>query len=379
MFETLSRHLTQVQSVLFPYLREEIGPGTELHMKVVTTLETIGMEQFIGLIAWPGEVGRPPRDRRPIARAFIAKAVLNLSTTRQLLDRLKIDVVLRRICGWEKRSDIPSESVFSRVFAEFSESELPGRIHAALITKVYEGEIVGHLSRDSTEIEAREKPVVKERKEPKQLHRKRGRPKKGEEAPPKAPTRIEKQQTMTVEEMLEDLPKECDVGCKRNSKGHQESWIGYKLHLDVADRGVPITAILTSASVHDSQAAIPMAMISQGRVTNLYDLMDAAYDVPAIRAQCAALGHVPLIDINTRRDTERKKELLDEKARLKRIGFETPESVRFRERTTVERANSRLKDEFGARSVRVRGHAKVSCHLMFGVLALAADQLSRIV
>lgn len=41
--------------------------------------------------------------------------------------------------------------------------------------------------------------------------------------------------------------------------------------------------------------------------------------------------------------------------------------------------NARLKDEFGGRHVRVRGHAKVYCHLMFGVLALAVDQLMQLV
>ena len=40
-----------------------------------------------------------------------------------------------------------------------------------------------------------------------------------------------------------------------------------------------------------------------------------------------------------------------------------------------ERVNARLKDEFGGRVVRVRGHAKVLCHLMFGVLALTANQM----
>ena len=32
----------------------------------------------------------------------------------------------------------------------------------------------------------------------------------------------------------------CTVGCKRNSKGHQESWIGYKVHLDVIDGDLPV-------------------------------------------------------------------------------------------------------------------------------------------
>jgi hypothetical protein len=37
-----------------------------------------------------------------------------------------------------------------------------------------------------------------------------------------------------------------------------------------------------------------------------------------------------------------------------------------------------MKDEFGARHLRVRGPAKVMAHLMFGVLALTADQLLRL-
>jgi hypothetical protein len=41
--------------------------------------------------------------------------------------------------------------------------------------------------------------------------------------------------------------------------------------------------------------------------------------------------------------------------------------------------NSALKDNYGARFVRVRGHDKVLCHLMFGILALAVEQLMRLV
>jgi hypothetical protein len=42
------------------------------------------------------------------------------------------------------------------------------------------------------------------------------------------------------------------VGCKRNSKGHQESWIVYRLHLDTVDGDLPVSAVLTSASLPDS-------------------------------------------------------------------------------------------------------------------------------
>ena len=61
-----------------------------------------------------------------------------------------------------------------------------------------------------------------------------------------------------------------------------ENWNGYKLHIDTADNGIPISALLTSASVHDSQVAIPLATITARRIQNRYDLMDSAYDVPEI-------------------------------------------------------------------------------------------------
>jgi len=125
--------------------------------------------------------------------------------------------------------------------------------------------------------------------------------------------------------------------------------------------------------------AIDTAFSSAARVTNLYDLMDSAYDAPEITEHSASLGHVPIIDVNPRRDAELKERLRTEARAQRMAGYQYPEQRRFRERSTVERFNSRLKEEFGARHVRVRGHAKVLCHLMFGVLALSVDQLLRLV
>jgi hypothetical protein len=169
------------------------------------------------------------------------------------------------------------------------------------------------------------------------------------------------------------------VGTKKNSKGYKETWIGYKLHLDVADGQIPISCILTSASLHDSQAAIPLAFSTGQRVTHLYELMDSAYDAELIHQFVRDSGQIPLIDANPRRDQERKQELLDEQRRRKLLNHSSAEDIRYNERTTAERVNARLKDEFGGRMVRVRGNAKVMCHLMFGIVALAADQILRLV
>jgi hypothetical protein len=76
-----------------------------------------------------------------------------MSHTRELLDRLKSDASLRRICGWESQRELLHESQFSRAFAEFAASKLPQRLHAALIEATQKERVVGHISRDSTEID----------------------------------------------------------------------------------------------------------------------------------------------------------------------------------------------------------------------------------
>jgi len=367
-----------LQGVLFPALEEQLGPLTDKQRQLIAVLEVVQIEAMVG--PWQGGVGRPARNERAIARAFVAKAIYNLSLTRQLLDRLHNDASLRRLCGWESRREIPHESQFSRAFASFAASQLPQRLHAALIESTQKERLVGHISRDSTEIAAREKPVsAPAEAAPVKPPRKRGRPKKGEQPAPPEPTRLERQAKMTLTEMLDELPKACNVGCKRNSKGHQETWIGYKLHIDAADGQIPISCILTSASLHDSQAAIPLALMTAQRVSNLYDLMDSAYDAQAIHEHSRGLGHIPLIDAHPRRDQALKAELQAEQKRRKMLGYPSAEDLRYRERTTVERVNARLKDEFGGRMIRVRGHAKVMCHLMFGIVALAADQILRLI
>jgi hypothetical protein len=85
-----------------------------------------------------------------------------------------------------------------------------------------------------------------------------------------------------------------------------------------------------------------------------------------------------VIDRNTRRDTALKAEIVAERARRRLIKVPDPRDLTYNERTTAERANARIKDEFGGRHSRIRGHLKALCHLMFGVVALAADSIVRL-
>lgn len=363
LLERVSHYWNKVYGFLFPILEEELGELTAKQQQLINTLEIIRIEDFVETFSG---AGRPPENRKAIARAFVAKAVYNMTTTRELIERLSTDANLRRICGWVYSQSVPEEWSFSRAFAEFAKSDLPAKVHEALIKDNYSDQLVGHISRDSTEIEAREKPqkVEKEAIVP-PVKYSPGRPKAGEIRPLPEPTRMERQQGMTLEEMLVDLPKACNVGSKKNSKGFKETWVGYKLHLDAGDGQIPISCILSSASLHDSQASFPLAMMSDERVVNLYDLMDSAYDAEPIRSFSKTLNHIPIIDKNPRGGNS--------------IEFEPAKKEHYKERTTVERVFSRLKDEFGGKMVRVQGHAKVFAHLMFGILALTADQLMKFI
>ena len=375
LHRNLSESWSHIQGQLFPRLQEEVGPLQECHRRLVAVLEMARIEAFVQMIH--GLPGRPPADRFALARAYTAKAVLNLPTTAMLIDRLQVDAALRRLCGWEFVRSIPSETTFSRAFDEFAGYGLPERVHEALVKRTLgDDHIVGHISRDATAIEVREKPVKVEQpaEEPK---RKRGRPRNGEVMPAKEPRRLERQGAMSLSQMLADLPTACDVGAKRNAKGYKTSWTGYKLHIDTADGDIPVSCILTSASVHDSQVAIPLATMTSARCTNLYDLMDSAYDAPEIKEKSHALGHVPIIDHKTRRG---EKEAIAAEARARRVaGYELAEDLRYDQRSSAERVNANLKDNCGGKFVRVRGPAKVMCHLMFGIVVIAAEQLLRLV
>ena len=220
--EILSNYWFVFQRELFPALEEEVGPLGERCELFVTVLEFVRVERF--LASFHALPGRPQKDRAALARAFIAKAVFQLPTTRALIERLAVDRPLRRLCGWSRPGQVPSEAA------------LPSRLHEALIEKTMQGHLVGRVSRDSTAIKGREKPTPKPPAKPK---RGRGRPRRGDQRP-KQHRRLQRQPEMTLPQMLEDLPRACDVGVKRNAKGYQESWVGYKLHVDAADGAVPL-------------------------------------------------------------------------------------------------------------------------------------------
>lgn len=278
--ESVSWLMGTLQRNLIPGLEECCErPLTDKEQQLVSILELLHIERFAGRVA--RRFGRKPWERQALARAFVGKAVYNHPNTRATIEALRAAPVLRRLCGFVRRANVPSESTFSRAFGEFAEIGLGEKVHQALVAQWVTPELVGHISRDATAIEGREKPTAKP-KPPKPAPRKKGRPRRGEVREPKPETRLERQGRQSAQEALAELPVYCDVGAKKNSKGHKQAWIGYKLHVDVNDCGLPISAAMTAASLHESQVAIPLMKMTSERIDYLYDLMDSAYDAQPI-------------------------------------------------------------------------------------------------
>jgi hypothetical protein len=121
IISTLSKMWLKVinlENTLFPELQESlrIEEFSTKEAKLIRVLDFAEIEKFTTITS----LTNTPKYREQIARAFIAKSVYNIQTTRDLIDRLHVDRTLRIICGWRYKSDIPSEATFSRAFNEIS-------------------------------------------------------------------------------------------------------------------------------------------------------------------------------------------------------------------------------------------------------------------
>ena len=140
---------------IFPWLEERLDPLSDKEQQFVRVVCLVDLPKHMQGYRWIG-IGRKREDRVSIAKAFVAKAVYSFETTKVLIECVRGCKNLRRLCGWEARGDIPSESTFCRAFGEYSHGCLPQKIHEAMVKEHCGDKLVGHVSRDATAIEARE-------------------------------------------------------------------------------------------------------------------------------------------------------------------------------------------------------------------------------
>ncbi len=135
-----------MESYLFPVEEEEIGEITAKMKEFLRILELVRPSRFINsALRWSG-LGRPMKNREKMLRAFFLKAVYDLPTTKVLIENLKINPSYRRLCGWEYRGEVPSESTFCRAFSVFAEENVLESIHGTIIQENYTDKLVGHAS-----------------------------------------------------------------------------------------------------------------------------------------------------------------------------------------------------------------------------------------
>ena len=372
--------LLNLETSLFPALKEalRLEELSNKEQKLIRILDFAQIEKNITVVS----MTNTPKDREECARAFIAKSVYNIQTTRDLIDRLHTDRTLRILCGWRYKNDIPSESKFSRVFKELSVLKIAQKTHEQFVKEYLSDTVFFYSATDATKIPLRQKPIKIVKEKPKPM--KRGRPKKGETREPIKPKILEQQYNMkTTEQMLSLVSTKCGVGVKQNSKGNREVWIGGKLHISAVDGDIPITAFYSGANIHDSSLALPLIQETSNRVNYLYDLQDAGYDADIIREFSTASGHRPIIDINPKNSKELKTkiELMEhEQMTFKYLNQHLNcDEQHYNQRSMVERVNKYLKDDFGCDKIYYQGATKVASVLAFGILSICIHQSLKLV
>lgn len=335
----------------FPFMEEEVGELGPKARLFVTVCETVVKPETFKYAKWKG-VGRPPAKRMPVFKAFLFKAVHDIPTTKELVERILLEPQTRRLCGWADPGEVLCESKFSEINKEFAEMGFTEEWFDEFVRPYAVDEPGVTLSLDSAPIPVRAKAANSKRRlaeiEPDQ---------------PEGGSRIEWQAGQDVDTALAELPQACDWGSKRDAHGKPKYWKGVKLHAEVTREGIPVAVACSSASLHDSQAFIPLMKKATKRIGPHVALADAAYDAEQIRTASAEEGNVPIIDANKRGGEARR--------------MTAAEKEIYKDRGTDERFFAHLIDAHGGRHVRVREPRKVWQHLMYGVLVVAVEQTMR--
>lgn len=346
------QNLLPLEYKIQPFCLERL---TEEYARLYFLLEEF--EKACPINEWHSNMGRPYFPLYIFRRALFAMSFIGLRCVNDIRKRLLSDSNLRQICGFTK---IPSESTFSRKINALLKLDDADKNQELVIKKFLGNKIILHICRDSTAIKSREKAINNKKDVNLDNIKKCGTdfvcPKENDIP------RIKRQISQTPEEAISEIPKKCQWGGKTNSQGNKSYWKGYKLHLDVTDFGVPITAVVTGAAVHDSQLAIPMEKITQERVSFLYSLMDKGYDATEIRNFIREQGRIDVIDFKKKRNGEKPV-------------FDEVKSERYKIRTTVERSNSNLKDWLLPDKLCLRKSEAIIYVIKIVVLVLTFQQL----
>lgn len=418
--------------------------------------DQLDISPLLRVVSKKAILGAPTRlNYSAMIYSLFIRVIERIPTIKDLRKRLKNSLEFRFDCGFTMADSVPSEASYTRMIQKIHESPALVNIQNEMVSQAFqEGFIEGDVvAIDATHIEARDRLPEKKKDEDapvKQSPKKRGRKPKAErekwfkeqqereENQPLFEKKIEAQLPLdfaTIEQQIPQVPR---WGIKKNSKGKNVFWFGFKGHLLVDCKSQYIlSSLLSSGNVHDSKLAIPLLKALKELHPELkpsFVLADAGYDYIPIYQQAKAIGARALIDYNPRNEQlpESKDKYFRPKcqeghsyrydsydAQYDTLKYTQPKECNecplkennqcqkvfkvkvssdprkyivpargsasyfelYKQRTAVERVNAYLKEYFQLKNIRHRGHlAKVDFEfsiLAYTLCKLAVDRLNK--
>jgi len=372
----------------------------ELENRLPIFFGALDLEPYAKQLRSSSPQGAIGHNREAILRALLAAPFEDIDTFTALHKRLDTNLRFRYQCGFDISQRAPSIATLSRVFTLITEKRLAEHLFHDLVKQCYdEGIIAGDkIAIDSTAIDAYEKK----------------RPKSQQDG------------------------INARWGAKFDSFKNKLTWFGYKLHLAVdTESELPIALEVTPAHVNDGDMGPPLVkdIASRGSIDKVdFILEDGGYDQLKNYEIADYYGAQAIIPLNLRNEKEppagfasngtprcsmgydmvywgsqgnylkfrcphalgkvdcpngmewcsssnygmvRKINVKDD---LRRFSTPHRDSQRwkglYKERTSVERCNSRLKEYLTANDLHVGGVEKVKTHLYLNAIVLLASALA---
>jgi transposase len=259
---------------------------------------TIDMDSAMLVVCKKSHLGAPTElNYAAMIYSLIARYIERIPTTKDLLKRLRDDLIFRLECGFLISDQLPSEASYSRLIEKLSECDVIENIKGSILLQAIEEGFVQdeNVAVDACHFEARDQAPSQEKKV-KPEPEKRGRKKK-EEKEQYDQQKLEEDQNKTLyekpitdqldvslEELRSEIPIEPAWGIKKNSEGKNVFWYGYKAHLAVGTKSQYILqSIMSSGNLNDGKAAISLLKgIEKLPLSIKYGIMDAGYDYTPI-------------------------------------------------------------------------------------------------
>ncbi|MDP7980796.1 transposase [Bacillus sp. WLY-B-L8] len=283
---------------------------------------TLTIEPILAVVSKRSIYGAPTElNYAAMIYALVARIVERIPTIKDLVKRLRHDFMFHLECGFLFSDRIPSEASFSRFTQKLSESNVLETVQETLLLQAIQENFITDdvVAIDATHFESRDQATPQEKK-PKPEPKKRGRKPKAEQEAFQKEKEAQENQKNTYEKTIKDqldvslktlrteIPLRPNWGIKKNSEGKNTFWFGFKAHLAVGSKSQYILqSIMSSASLHDGKAAIPLLKSIQERFSSLtirYGVLDAGYDYEPIYTQLHRMKAKAIIAYNKKNEGE---------------------------------------------------------------------------